>query len=359
MKRVCHLIAAIILGGSLLSNGCGAPPETTPTGSCLYFPETGHYLCDEFRDFFETRGGLEIFGYPISEAFIDPTHSDLRVQYFQRTRMEGHPYHAPPYDVQLGLLVDELGYAYPALPPEERPDPTDPAHQFFPETGHVVSHAFLSFFRENGGLEIFGYPRSEMLYEDGVVVQYFQRARMERHRDRPAGQQIALTNVGEMYVERFGIPRSYAARRPPPQRAERTRITSRRQRHRVLLPVVVARAGPGAPAPAVTAPSGRIRALDVTASVRYPITGRTGTQTVFIYVNDQQRQPVAGAEASLVVHYTSGDRTCVAKPTDGSGFTRCSFGIPSPPVGKRVVIDVTATHGDLVATTQTSFMPWW
>ena len=114
---------------------------------------------------------------------------------------------------------------------------------------------------------------------------------------------------------------------------------------------------PATPTPAAS--SGDVRALDVSASVRYPITGRTGTQTVFIYVNDQQGRPVAGAEARLVVHYPADERTCVAEPTDAAGSTRCSFEIPSPPVGKQVVVSITVTYQDLTGTTQTSFMPWW
>jgi hypothetical protein len=61
----------------------------------------------------------------------------------------------------------------------------------------------------------------------------------------------------------------------------------------------------------------------------------------------------------MVVHYDSGDVHCVAEPTDASGFTRCSFEIPSPPVGKRVTIDVTVTYEGLTGGTDTSFMVWW
>jgi hypothetical protein len=36
-----------------------------------YFNETGHSVEGEFLTFFDTYGGLEIFGYPISEPFLD------------------------------------------------------------------------------------------------------------------------------------------------------------------------------------------------------------------------------------------------------------------------------------------------
>jgi len=375
MKSVRHLTIIVIAAISLFGRVCVAQSPTVPAGDCRYFPETGHYVCGKFLNFFETRGRLEIFGHPLTEAFLDPTHSGLRVQYFQRARMEEHPYNSAPYDVQLGLLVDELGYTYPPAHPDELPSPDDPSHHYFPETQHVVSYTFLDFFRDNGGLDIFGYPRSEMIYEDDRVVQYFQRARMEWHRDRPRGQQIILTKLGEIYVERFSIPAEPDRRLPAPARGEGWAQYA----SRVFLPLILAdteprRASPTprAPSPAMPSPtatsvatpspaatSSNVTRLDVSASVRYPITGRTGTQTAFIYVNDQRGRPVAGAEANLVIHYQSGDVTCVARPTDGSGFTRCSFEIPSPPVGKRVVIDITVTYQGLTASTQTFFMPWW
>jgi hypothetical protein len=394
MEDVRHLaFITIILIVTVVGLGgvAAAQSPTVPEDDCRYFPKTGHYVCGEFLDFFETRGGLEIFGYPLSEAFNDPTHRDLRVQYFQRARMEEHPSNPPPYQVQLGLLVDELGYVYPPVAPEERPSPGDPAHRYFPETQHVVSHAFLTFFREHGGLDIFGYPRSEMLFQDDLVVQYFQRARMAWHRDRPRGRQITLANVGEWYIERFGVPKNADRRQPPPSQIEWPWTRRFRRRHRLFLPLVLltrssavpaqpaqpapteppttaspttvpptaAPTGTPAPPPATAAPRGAVTALDVSASVRYPITGRTGTQTTYVYVNDQQGRPVAGAEATVVVHYPSGDLTCIAGPTDAAGFARCSFDIPSPPVGKEVLIDVTVTYDGLRATTQTFFMPWW
>src|SRR3954464_1038646 len=46
---------------------------------------------------------------------------------------------------------------------------------FFSETNHHVSDraGFLNYWRENGGVLIFGYPISEEIVENGRVVQYF------------------------------------------------------------------------------------------------------------------------------------------------------------------------------------------
>jgi N-acetylmuramoyl-L-alanine amidase len=87
------------------------------------------------------------------------------------------------------------------------PRPTDPAEPragalYFAETGHNVGGAFRRFFEDagafvaaNGGaaapvagaIRLFGYPRTEEVQENGLTVQYFQRARLEWRSDRAGG----------------------------------------------------------------------------------------------------------------------------------------------------------------------------
>jgi len=297
---------------------------------CLYFAETGHYVCGEFLELFETRGGLEIFGYPLTEACDDPRFG-LSVQYFQRARMEYHPYNSEPYKVLLGLLVDELGYEYPPARPEQIPASDNALHHYFRETGHVVSYEFLRYFHEKGGLDIFGYPRSEFMYEDGYIVQYFQRVRMEWHPEDSSGPQMRLTNLGEIYVERFGVPEGCDKLPQSP-------------------PIIEG------------SPESVPIELHVSASVRNVITGREGRQTVFVYATDQRQQPVQGAVVKMVVRYQSGDQHYEFEPTNASGFTSFSFDILSAPPGRKVVIDVTGMYYDgttSTGTTQTFFLPWW
>jgi hypothetical protein len=217
------------------------------------------------------------------------------------------------YKVQLGLLGDELGYIYP---PVQLTPFNSAISQYFPETGHFVSYAFLGYFRTHGGIDIFGYPRSEMTYDGDYIVQYFQRAKMEWHPENVSDSQVQLANLGEMYVERHGIS-----------------------------------SAPGGP-PLVTR-------LALSASVRYVIIAQDSPQTVFIYVTDQRQDPVAGVTISIIVHYQSGDQSYTLAPTNASGFTRHTFALrPSPP-GRNVVIDVAAVYGGLTGATQTFFVPWW
>jgi hypothetical protein len=87
-----------------------APPPGTLPSFRTYFPETGHYLSFEFKDYWERRGGLAIFGFPISEEITEVSPTDgkeYKVQYFERARFEFHPEAPPEYQVLLALLGSE------------------------------------------------------------------------------------------------------------------------------------------------------------------------------------------------------------------------------------------------------------
>jgi hypothetical protein len=84
----------------------GAPFASSPDQR--YFPVTGHGVHYGFLRFFDAWGGLESFGYPISEELYGENGWPYAVQYFQRARFEYHPEHAgTPYEVQLGLVGEE------------------------------------------------------------------------------------------------------------------------------------------------------------------------------------------------------------------------------------------------------------
>jgi hypothetical protein len=77
----------------------------------VYFPETGHALERQFRGYWEQHGGLQTFGYPLSEPFSEPGLTDgvpHLVQYFERARFELHPENAgTQYEILLGHLGRE------------------------------------------------------------------------------------------------------------------------------------------------------------------------------------------------------------------------------------------------------------
>jgi hypothetical protein len=80
---------------------------------------------------------------------------------------------------------------------------------FFSRSGHHVSDraGFLTFWRENGGLLIFGYPISEEIVEHGRVVQYFERARFEYHPENLGRDgKIQLSLLGSELAAGHGFP---------------------------------------------------------------------------------------------------------------------------------------------------------
>ncbi|MEI7555673.1 hypothetical protein [Candidatus Chlorohelix sp.] len=173
-----------------------APPAnqyspSNPDGS-FYFSETGHTLSGAFLKYWIKYGGLDLFGFPLTEPFQEESRTDGKkylVQYFQRERFEYHPeFTGTPYEVLLGLLGNDiLASACRSFPRAAAPTIPLPADRFyFPETGHYLGFGFKGYWQQHGGLSIFGYPVSEAFSEAGTdgksyVVQYFQRARFEYH----------------------------------------------------------------------------------------------------------------------------------------------------------------------------------
>lgn len=98
------------LGKILYDQDRPGPRIPLPQGNagCQYFSETGFQVCYAFLDFFDAYGGIDQFGYPISDL---EQHDSFMVQYFQFARMEWHP--ERPTGQQVGLT--DVGKRYFAL----------------------------------------------------------------------------------------------------------------------------------------------------------------------------------------------------------------------------------------------------
>ena len=86
-------------------------PATQQPGTS-FFRETQHNLSGKLLEYWRTTGGVQVYGYPISEPFVEVNKSDGKpytVQYFERNRLELHPeLTGTRFEVQLGLLGSEL-----------------------------------------------------------------------------------------------------------------------------------------------------------------------------------------------------------------------------------------------------------
>jgi hypothetical protein len=76
----------------------------SPAPDWTFYPQSGHTLGGAFGVFWQAHGSVPIFGYPISEEFLE---GERLVQYFERARFEYHPELAPS-DVQ----ISQLGRTY-------------------------------------------------------------------------------------------------------------------------------------------------------------------------------------------------------------------------------------------------------
>lgn len=168
-----------------------------------FFPETGFWVRDNFLRFWNAFGGLPTFGYPISDAFEE---DGMRVQYFERNRMEWQPGIWPAhFDILLGLLGIELTAGrHSEAPFTSRPGPSNANCTYYRETGHYLCFGFRDWWNQHGGLTIFGYPISEEFMENGRTVQYFERARFEWRPENKPPWNVLLTHYGRQALEARG-----------------------------------------------------------------------------------------------------------------------------------------------------------
>lgn len=227
--------------GLILSYGYG--PQSVPTPEAFapagnpnhpgvaYFDVVAHTLRGEFRSYWESNGGLPVFGYPLSEEFSERNldlEADFTTQYFERERFEWHPDQSPPYRVLLGRLGAELLQAQNRNWRDEddtgNPFPGSACQTFVIEAERrAVCGPFLGYWQTHGlefdgrsgttyaeSLALLGLPLSAPKLEtnpDGqrVVTQWFERARLEYHPTNPAPYDVLLGRLGSEVVNGRGI----------------------------------------------------------------------------------------------------------------------------------------------------------
>jgi hypothetical protein len=175
-------------GNSTQSNAGNPSPACSPPGAA-------QQISSRFLNYYNQYGGMQTFGRPISTEINNGGHF---MQWFERARLEEWPeLSSTRYLIQGGRVGVEFtqGIAFP----KQTFFVNRPGIRYFAETGHGVRDPFLSFWLQDGGLDVFGYPISDEVNEeldDGQLhlVQYFERARLEYH---PASdQQIQIGLLG-------------------------------------------------------------------------------------------------------------------------------------------------------------------
>ena len=169
-------------------------------------PEVSACFNDPFSGYWESNGGLPVFGYPLGKA-QNERNPDLQVnlmtQWTERNRLEVHPENKPPFNILLGRMgAERLQQAGRSLAQEGRESGPMQGCLWFQETGHNVCDqnqgvGFKSYWQGHGlnvpgldaygrSLQLFGLPLTVPRMEtnangDLVLTQWFERARFEWH----------------------------------------------------------------------------------------------------------------------------------------------------------------------------------
>ncbi len=313
MKAIRQLAPLFVILAMLLSKPGSAAAQST---TVQFFPETGHYVKEEFLQFYRSVPDPRlVFGYPITEQI---TSKDGRtVQYFQRARFELQQDLPENQRVQLTPVGQALYERADQLRLENMS-----GCELFP-TGYSVCLAFLDFFKANGGAAQFGNPISPFEFHENLIVQYFEKARFEWRADRPEGQRVVLTDLGRHYFDRLDEDPT------------------------LLKPV--------SPLDATINP---ILSIKAHAFVAKPLIGSTGQQSIYIIVRSQTLQAIPNATGKATVRWTDGRVEEYFFTTNRVGLGTVTLNFSNQKQGELVPIDIIVVYQGLGSKTRTSFRIW-
>jgi len=283
-----------------------------------YVPETGHVIEAHFVPFYDKHGGRSILGLPITDAFIDPK-SELLIQYFENARLELVPDDDSGWNVFFTPLGQML-YGWDR-PTDDDTVHSEPGCRFFPEARFSVCHAFLEYFEQHGGIEVFGLPISSNRVENGNLVQLFQRFRLEWIVNNSGNSEIRITPLGRIHFELDGYN---------PELLQPT-----------LAGVVV------------TNPQ---NVLHIETSLSTPLLEVGTRQVVYVTVRDQNSIPLEGASTLLTAHFATGLQYILLPVTDENGVTYTSLTIEESPINVEVILEFLVQYESVFATARDSFL---
>ena len=291
-------------------------PAKAQSADVLYFPETGHNVKGDFLRYYNSvEDPRLLFGYPITEQITSK--DGQTVQYFQRARFELRA------DLPGHVQLTPVGQAAYASGSQQLNIDNSQGCDLF-ATGYRVCFAFLDFYKLNDGAAQFGNPISPFEFHENLIVQYFEKARFEWRADRPEGQRVVLTDLGRYYFDRLGEDSTH------------------------LRPIN--------PLDATINP---VLSISVRAFVMNPVVLAGGNQSVYIVVQSQTRQAVAGANGKATVSFTNGHTQEYFFSTNSAGLGTITFDFANQEQGEMIPVDILVTYQGLSAVTTTSFRIWY
>jgi hypothetical protein len=284
-----------------------------------YFPETGHNVQGDFLRFYNVVSDpTTLYGYPITEQFNRK--DGLLIQYFQRARFEYHPELPDGQHVTLADLGTQM------YMPSAQLNLYNPfACHLYAQTNFPVCFAFLDFYNKYGGPLQFGYPISPFEYHDGLIVQYFQRARMEWQPSNPEGERVVLTDLGSLYFDKLNEDPGLRDPVQPLNASIQPLITS----------------------------------LQVRAFVWKAVTVGSDQQTIFIVADDQSGRPFNNASCTAAIHWINESAQVISAATNSSGIAIIQFSFTNKPLGSLIPIDINCSNQNLNGSSTASFRIWY
>jgi hypothetical protein len=199
------------------------------------------------------------------------------------------------------------------------------ACQLYTQTNYAVCYSFLDFLNKYGGVTQFGYPISPFEYDNGVIVQYFEKARFEWQPSQPEGQRVVLTDLGRLYFDRLGEDPGLLQAVQPPSNISTTPILS----------------------------------IQVQAFVWKAVTLSSDQQQIYIILRDQRNTAVNNAACTANVRWPDGTASSANVMTNSNGVAKAALNVVNQPYGNLVYIEVNCSLNGLVGITTTSFRIWY
>lgn len=302
------------LGVALLLAACigSDPAPANPSGAI----GTGLAVAPEFEAFYNQNGGAPVFGFPISDPFVDPESGRL-TQFFQHLNLEID-------QAAQVVTVSPIGNLFAPPVPQQNPAQIsgNSPQRSFPETGHTIQDEFLTFYEAHGDLTVFGPPITPLLDEGGKLVQYFQNSQLVWNPNAPPEFRVEIASLGSAYFRQYGpIDGSF---RP--------------------------------------SSSAAVTEAEVSAAVKEPILYAGEEQLLYVSViNPDTLQRVEGASVSVTVSYAGLTTSLILPRTDEFGRSQAVLGLASVEPGQKVQVEVDAVNatGTFLDQTTLSFKTWW
>jgi hypothetical protein len=310
MNNTRWFILVILFLAALFPIGGAVQAQT----DVQYFPDTGHYVRGAFLQYYNATNNPQlVYGSPLTEQFV--ARDGKTVQYFHKARFEL----SPDNRVQLTPLGNLMYQPQSPLSINN----TNGCERF--ETGYSVCFTFLDFYNTNGGKNQFGNPISSFEYAaNGLLVQSFEGARFEWYPNRSPEIWIVLSDLGRLYFDQQKEDSAQLKRIPP-----------------------------------TDSTIGSIPSLKTHAFVLKAVTLKSGSQTVYVIVQDQtSKETVSNAAVSAVVHFPNGNNQEYTFFTNTAGIGQTSFNFSDQKPGELITIDITVNYQGVSSTTTTSFRIW-